>query len=91
MSRKIVVTPSNERIKKSAAELKVRRGLAEWIVKNVSIRLIAIREIKPGWMSQKVNLPSKHYIPEHMPPVDLPGLRFVAPKPKPWQPISASI
>lgn len=87
MSRKIVVTPSNERIKKSAAELRVRRGLAEWVVKNVSIRLLAIRALPKGWMSQKVAGQSKPYIPEHMPPVDIPGVKWIPPKPKPWQPI----
>ena len=31
------------------------------------------------------------FIPERMPPVDIPGVRFIPPKPKPWEPISASV
>jgi hypothetical protein len=86
MARKIQVVPahsdqpSEPHLKKSIAQNLVRRHLAEWVIKNVRIKMRAIREIpvtalKSGRGAYDIN----NYIPERLPPAELPGVIFVPP------------
>lgn len=83
MARKITVVNDASHIKKSVAQLLVRRLLAEWVVINVSIRRLAVRELPrmiPDWRSA-----SGPYIPERMPPVEVGGCHFQEPQSDSWK------
>lgn len=87
MAHKITVLDDNSQIKKSAACLLVRRLLAEWVVFSVSIRRLKTREI-PRTTTARFILPTKPYIPEKMPPVELPNpgwTKFVEPQSERWR------
>ena len=94
MSRKIAVLDLHQAdsdkpvtyVKRSVADLLVRRLLAVWVIDKQVIRHVAVRSLRE-FTSMKFVMPSKPYIPEHMPPVDIPGVKWIPPKPKPWQPI----
>jgi hypothetical protein len=72
-------------VKRSVAELLVRRLLAEWIGRRI-IRMLTVVEPMKGSDVQ----PRRPYIPEKLPPVELPGLHFEDPR-HPVRPLSASI
>jgi hypothetical protein len=75
MARKILFTGANREIKKAVAILLVRRQVAEWVVKNVSIRL---RAGAPTELPREPK-PVTHYIPIELPPAELPGVAFQRP------------
>lgn len=70
MARRIVVIssyndePTGELLKKSIAELSVRRLLAEWVVKGVSIRRRKIRNINLAALPRE-GMDPRPYIASH--------------------------
>jgi hypothetical protein len=91
MSRKIDClhpdgNPSGQ-LKRSIAHSLVRRALAVWVVKNVTLQYLAIRETPSNFLSERLPYPSRPYIPEKLPPVDLPGIKFEEPasSPRRWR------
>jgi hypothetical protein len=90
MARKIAVIstysddPSGEHLKKSVAQLEVRRLLADWVVEGVSIRRRAIRKIPAAVLFAKAprtRVP-RPYIPTILPPAEIPGVFFALPGPR---------
>jgi hypothetical protein len=75
MARKIHFSDANREIKKAIALLLVRRQVAEWVVKNVSIRL---RSSAPTELPREPR-PVVNYIPAGLPPAELPGIAFQRP------------
>lgn len=65
-------------LKKTVAKCMVRQLYACWVVENVSIQRLSVREFRPSSAPQlrPVYTP---YIPEILPPVELPGVIFVPP------------
>lgn len=51
---------------------------AVWLDRNVSIQRLSVREFRPNSVapSRPIYIP---YIPEKLPPVEIPGVRFVPP------------
>lgn len=82
MARKIAVEGGGH-LKKSVAELLVRRLLAVWVVRGVSIRRLPIQEIPFEAASIRIHLPARPYIPAKMPPVEVGGCHFQGPLPDP--------
>jgi hypothetical protein len=67
-------------IPKNVAALRVRRLEAEWAGRQ---SIILLKVNRPSHTARPMTpLVCKPYIPEHMPPVDLPGIKFVPPKRK---------
>lgn len=91
MSKQVAVygvsgTPEGYRIKNSEAKRLVRQMFAVWLERNVSIQRLSIREFRPSSAPQPRPVPSL-YIPDHMPPAEVPGVRFVLPVTVPsWYP-----
>ena len=88
MARKILVLsvsghPEREHLKKSVALILVRRLYADWEIPGVSIRRRAIRATRLR-SEHGPAIPSR-YIPERMPPVDVPGVHFEEPKSATWR------
>jgi hypothetical protein len=81
MSRKIAVQGETVHLKKSIAKLLVRRLLARWVVVNRSIQRVPISELPPGVFARLPRCVSqaKPYIPDKLPPYELPGLKFELP------------
>jgi hypothetical protein len=81
MARKIAVKGESVHIKKSIAKLLVRRLLARWVVVNQLIERVPIHELPPGALARmpRCFVPAKPYIPEELPPYELPGLKFQLP------------
>jgi hypothetical protein len=75
MARKIVFRGANREIKKAIAVLLVRRQVAEWVEKNVSIQL---RTSIPAELPREPK-PEAHYISTQLPPAELPGIAFQRP------------
>jgi hypothetical protein len=61
-------------VKRSAGQNLVKRALAVWVVKNRVLRMLPPR--------QGLQLPvePKFYLPEKLPPIELPGLRWEDPR-----------
>lgn len=85
MAKKIAVENSRDYIKKSVAELLVRRLVAEWVVPGVMIRRLTcssqpldIRVIRP------TVAPIVQYIPETLPPAEVSGCYFEEPTSLSW-------
>lgn len=75
MAKRIIVLstfgdkPTGERIKKSRAQLEVRRLLADWVIPNESIRRRTIRACQPVILAPSlavIHIP----IPELLPPLE---------------------
>lgn len=81
MARKIAVEGERTNYKKSVAELLIRRLLAVWVIEGISIRRLAVREIPD--QAARFTLETKAYIPERMPPREVPNTKFVPPERKP--------
>lgn len=79
MARKIAVEGEIFHYKKSRAELLVRRLLAEWIVRGVSIRLLRVAE-PADVRDLRTSQSAKPFIPERMPPAEVGGCHFVGPE-----------
>lgn len=93
MARKISVigisgTPENSQIKKVVAQLLVRRMLAVWIIRNVSIQRVSVREANP-LAAERIQVEWKPYIPETMPPREVGGCKFQEPTDPNWTAILA--
>ena len=69
-------------IKKSAAQLLVRRLLAKW--EGDAVRLVDVRQMDRAIPARFI-IPEKPYIPEILPPAELPGVLFVPPVKPLWQ------
>lgn len=97
MAQKIIVISSfgddstGERLKRTVGLGLVRRGLADWVEKNKSLRRRQIREVqvfdKWGKVARRYES-SKAYIPEEMPPAEVenvhcPEVKAVWPDPAP--------
>lgn len=88
MARKISVigisgTPENCQLKKSVAQMLVRRLLAEWVIKNLTIRRLAVRSVSlPTAPAPRIDV---IYIPDILPPAEVPNCYFKPPSPQPWQ------
>lgn len=86
MARRIVVIssyndePTGELLKKSIAELSVRRLLAEWVVKGVSIRRRKVREVSLNSLPVAREGTHPTYIPEFLPPAEVENCRFIPPQ-----------
>lgn len=107
MARKIGVLGTRQSgeprtyVKRAVASVLIRRLLAEWVVDNVTIRMLEVRN--PLRASEFVPRPPKPYIPESMPPIidkmlgikfddpvkspNMPRFRFVSPMEKYRQPL----
>jgi hypothetical protein len=87
LARKIAIEGETVHIKKSIAKLLVRRLLAVWVVQNAIIRRVPVTELSPGALARmpRCALPPKPYIPDDLPPYELPGLKFQLPKGIPTQ------
>jgi hypothetical protein len=71
-------------VRKSAAQLLVRRLLAVWVVENALIQRVAVRaatEIPTG----RGEYAPKHYIPDTLPPMETGGCVFQEPDNLVWQ------
>lgn len=85
MARRIVVIssyndePTGERLKKSIAELAVRRLLAEWVIKGFSIRRRKVAEINLQALPAVRDLTPRTYIPLRLPPAEVENCKFVPP------------
>lgn len=83
MSRKVAVygisgTPEGCHMKNSEAKRMVRQMFMVWRERNVSVQRLPIREFRH--LSAPQPRPAfSPFIPDHMPPVEIPGVRFVAP------------
>lgn len=66
-------------LKKSDARRMVRQLYACWVVENVSIQRLSIRDFRPFSSPHARHTPAAAYIPEKMPPVEVPGVRFIPP------------
>ena len=89
MARKIALlephgTKPSIYLKKSAAMLLITRLLADWEVRGVSIRRRMTKALPPGFHSQRFIPQPKPFIPERLPPAELPGIRFIAPLRPEW-------
>lgn len=94
MARKISVigisgTPENSQIKKVVAQLLVRRMLAVWLVRNVSIQRVSVRAANPLTV-ERIRIEWKPYIPENMPPREVGGCKFQEPTDPNWTAILAN-
>lgn len=71
-------------IKRSLAEILVRRLFAEWVIKNVLLRRLEIKpaQAMPERAAHTVAVP---YIPEQMPPREIAGCKFQEPQTLSWQ------
>lgn len=69
-------------VKKSVAELLIRRLVARRISKTL-IQMVTVRAYVA--YSAKVPAVVRWYIPERMPPVDVPGVHFEEPKSPTWR------
>ena len=80
MARKIsVLHPDGHQdvqVKKSVAAYLVRNLLAVWIVENVTIQRLSIRELPPEAMTASYPLQPSHYIPEVLPPAEVQNCTF---------------
>lgn len=85
MAKKIAVIstygdePTGEVLKKSVAALQVRRLLADWVQKGVSIRLRPIREVNLAALPSYRDLTPRNYIPENMPTPEVRNIKFIPP------------
>ena len=82
MSRKIAVEGETAHYKASVARRLVRRGWAIWTKANHTIRRLKERHIPEP---EPIPITAKPYIPEELPPCELPGLRFTLPRGVPSQ------
>jgi len=75
MSRKIAVEGETVHYKASVARRLVRRGWACWVIEGAKIRRLLIRA------TPEPVPPQRHptYIPDTLPPYELPGLKFQLP------------
>lgn len=84
MAKKIAVygvsgTPETGDIKKTSAQLLVRRLLACWLVENVSIQRVSIKSVRLPSSPLPILARPSQYIPERLPPVEVPGVYFEPP------------
>ena len=69
-------------LKRRVAEWLVHRSIAEWVVENVSVRIIAINRLPTEALRFKPETVVKArltYIPVNLPPREVPGVVFVPP------------
>lgn len=85
MSAKVAVlephgeTPS-EHVKKCVAQYLVRKALADWVIVNVVLRRRALRSIPASaYQSDPRSFSATPYIPDRMPPLELPNCKFEPP------------
>lgn len=83
MAKKIVVygvsgSLESGELKKTMAACMVRQLYAVWVVENVSIQRLSVREFRPSSAPNPRPIYTP-YIPEFMPPVEVPGVHFVPP------------
>jgi hypothetical protein len=86
MARKIsdLTNPRRaEHLKKSAAEYLIRNLMADWIEEGVSLVRRTAKEIA-NFKSIRIEGPIKQYIPERLPPVEVPQVRFREPETERW-------
>jgi hypothetical protein len=77
MARKIAIENSREHLSKNVALLLVRRCMAYWVVPNVMIARIDAKTARPRDVREE-RPPQITYIPDTLPPVELPDVRFEA-------------
>lgn len=65
-------------MKNSEAKRLVRQMYAVWLDRNISIQRLSVRDFCPSSAPTSRPIYSP-YIPEKMPPVEVPGVRFVPP------------
>lgn len=83
MSRKVAVyglsgSPEGGHVKNSEAKRLVRQMFAVWLERNVSIQRVSVRQFRPSSAPQLLP-PRLPYIPEVLPPIEIPGVRFLPP------------
>jgi hypothetical protein len=76
--REIGQSSISRHVSKTVAQLFVRRLLAEWVSRSV-IQMLAV---KPP---HKAGDPSPRYVPEKMPPLNVPGVWFEEPQSLTWK------
>ena len=92
MSKKIPVIGENRDVKRSIAELLVRRlthepilGMVGDKVKLIGIKAKPLREFAPADVRLERPVAAKPYIPEKMPPREVPGCYFQPPQSIQWK------
>jgi hypothetical protein len=84
MAKKIAVENTRDYLKKSVAQILVRRLVAEWVVPGVMIRRLTVAaplDIR----SCRTHLAEKPYVPEKLPPAEVSGCRFREPDSPTWR------
>lgn len=84
VSKKIEVAGENRYLKKSAALTLVRRSIADWHVFMVSIKMRPLLQYRVSSTPLSPAIP-KNYIPEKLPPRDVPGVFFRPPQSDTWK------
>lgn len=93
MARKIAVLHAHSDIvarheKRSRAQLMVRRGLWDWVTKNEIARILPLRSIPLAARSARTPSESRpliRYVPDQLPPLQIPGVRFQQPQNEQWR------
>jgi hypothetical protein len=83
MAKKIAVENSRDYLKKSVAQILVRRLVAEWVIPGVMIRRLNV-SAPVDIRSCRVQAPQKAYVPEKLPPAEVSGCRFREPDSATW-------
>jgi hypothetical protein len=73
MAAKVTVLPAKTQIKRSVAELLVRRLLADWTVKNQSITMRPIKEFSLATPARPCRV---FYVPHKLPPAEVENCLF---------------
>jgi hypothetical protein len=75
MAKKILIVDDGSHMKKTAVEALVRRLVMRWVIPGVSATRAKIAQFKEA-LPAPVHIPEFAYIPEKLPPYELPGLTF---------------
>lgn len=84
MAKKIAVENSRDYLKKSVAQLLVRRLVAEWVVPGVMIRRLTVSGPILDVRSCRVQV-ARAYVPEKLPPAEISGCKFREPDSPTWR------
>lgn len=93
MARKIAVLEPHtdcvaRHVKKSVAVLMVRRLFWSWEKENEIARILPLRSIPAAARSARPpseSRPRTRYVPDQLPPLQIPGVRFQQPQTEQWQ------
>jgi hypothetical protein len=83
MARKVIVLHENGKsagdIKRSVAYLMVRRLLWQWVQEGKIARILPVREIPLRAQSIRIPPPIRRYMPDRLPPAEVPQVHFKPP------------